>query len=106
MKKFNLELALAGEPVIDKEGNDVRQVHQFNFNDGSVILVGITKGVLQRYFPSQLSMKPIIKNGWVNIYTYNGKLMTSAVYSTEQRALNQKDRNSSYIKTILINDSK
>ena len=107
MEKFNLELALAGEPVIDYMGQEVTQITLFKFGNSSEALIGVVGNKrLVTLNDEDLFMKPKPLCGWANIYTYNGKLMTSAIYSTEQRALNQKDRNSGYVKTIFIDDSK
>jgi hypothetical protein len=50
MKKFNLQEALAGEPVISREGKQVTQLHLFEVNPSSnYSLYGVVDGHVESF---------------------------------------------------------
>lgn len=78
MKPFDLEAALAGAPVVTRDGIPVTQLTQFDINDGEP-LRGVRRGrVLSfqkdgRYTSSgdsndDLFMAPVKRVVWVNLY--------------------------------------
>jgi hypothetical protein len=79
MEKFNLERALAGEPVITREGREVTQLTYFKEAREQYNLVGLMEGVvctwneigtsiLGHETRSDLFMKPKENAIWVNVY--------------------------------------
>ena len=52
MKPWNLERALAGDPVITREGDPVTQLHQFNVDEpeNERSLYGVCNGTVMCWF--------------------------------------------------------
>lgn len=104
LKPFNLERALAGDPVVTKNGRKITELRFFStknehpvagFIDGSNQLQQWTvQG--QRYgkyseSDFDLFMAPIEKSGWIKIFTQQVgaiKATTSCIYDNEADALN------------------
>jgi hypothetical protein len=116
MKEFNLERALAGEPVITRDGRPVTQLTLFEIGGNFPL-----KGVVDRNFgtftktgsfhenrenhPWDLFMAPEKKFIWVNIYDYErGDVGISLSYSSYEEAVKNISTSDycSYIKTIEI----
>ena len=103
MKPFNLEQALAGAPVITREGTEVIRlftVPEANpehrlvavFDNGGVI-TSYEDGryhVAQDYY-NDLFMAPTKKEGWINVYNvYSLDVTGRNIYPTEEAALANK----------------
>jgi hypothetical protein len=98
MEQFNLERALAGEPVCTRDGNEVTQLVKFDI-DSSYNVHGVINRNAEcfkidgRYKDDGLSnkdlfMKPIENAIWVNVYKdYNGKLFAGCSYDSEKEAV-------------------
>lgn len=85
MKPFDLEKAKAGAPVITKEGLPVRIIC-FDRLQAQWPLCGLvktsenietfvcftTEGIASYSSSHQLCMAPVKKEGWINIYNYEG----------------------------------
>jgi hypothetical protein len=120
MEKFNLERALAGEPVITREGKEVTQLTYFKEAREQYNLVGLMEGVvctwnekgtsiLGHETSSDLFMKPKENAIWVNVYKNSfGKILLGSNWETEEEAIRFKDDdslNEGYLKTIKITES-
>jgi hypothetical protein len=88
MKPFDLQKALAGEPVVTREGKKVSEFYQFKTIDSQFDLFGIINGVLHgfdkygRYMAIEQSEYDLFMEEperWVNVYW-------SGVYQTEADA--------------------
>lgn len=110
LKPFNLERALAGDPVITRGGKKVLELHFFStpntcpiagFIDGSITLQRWTidgyeyedaTGILANESIFDLFMAPIEKSGFIKIFsTKNNEIIkaaTSCIYDNEADALN------------------
>lgn len=99
MKPFNLERALAGDPVMTRDGRPVTQLTFFKDAMGDTI-AGILEGYIELwredgYYHTMdrgdkdLFMAPKTKEGWINIYqtTTGGWRAFGPVYGTEQEAV-------------------
>jgi hypothetical protein len=116
MKKFNLERALAGEPVVTRNGKKVTELHLFKneiliqplygtiegVND---VLYWTTKGI---YNPTKESSWDLFmagekKSRWVNVYDYGDTLVIGDARSeSKEEAVISKYEGFKYIKTIEI----
>jgi hypothetical protein len=89
MEKFDLERALAGEPVCTRDGRDVTQLTKFDVKDKRC-LVGVVSGMLLSWTykgdcfgngkesKHDLVMKPKENAIWINLFKYvNGSLYTT-----------------------------
>jgi hypothetical protein len=115
MEKFNLERALAGDPVITRNGKEVTQLAKFNIQRDKQCLIGVLNHELERwtvdgnYFLSEteseqdLFMKPKENAIWINVYKKkDGFLYTTGVdYINEESAKASIDK-IGYLKTIKI----
>jgi hypothetical protein len=112
MEKFNLERALAGEPVITRDGSEVTRLFLIDV-DSKYKLVGVVKKSLLRwtdkgYFlditnksENDLFMKPKENAIWVNVYKNEYGKLFSRDYSSEEEAKESAD-NIGYLRTIKI----
>jgi hypothetical protein len=115
MEKFNLERALAGEPVCTRDGREVTQLTLFDI-DSRYQLRGVLKKEVVSwtndgdYYDDKdednqkdLFMKPKENAIWINVYkNENGFLYTTGVdFSSEESAKTSAD-NCGYIRTIKI----
>jgi hypothetical protein len=99
MEKFNLERALAGEPVCTRDGNEVTQLTYFEAPKDPYPVVGVLEGEVcgwqtnGRFLESEniskdLIMKPKENAIWVNLYKdYNGKLFAGCSHDSEKEAV-------------------
>jgi hypothetical protein len=82
MKPFNLQEALAGKPVVTRDGREVTDVTYFSTlrNSTSFKLRGVLEGYLRKFNDAgmyltnknlDLFMASTKKTGWVNIYREN-----------------------------------
>jgi hypothetical protein len=115
LKPFNLQDALAGKPVVTRQGKKVTQLHLFNTNaeeplfaiieDDEDVFCWSTNG---KYNPTKqtsfdLFMAPEKKSIWVNLYEYeNGQLWVGCYYNSLAEASQPGTHMGRYIKTIEI----
>jgi hypothetical protein len=99
MKKFDLQKALAGEPVVTRTGLKIQQLNYFDFEGILEPIVCKIEGIESiyhfykdgKYFNNLMHDKDLFMAGpekWVNIY-YNEHLnhvTTGAIYETEEEA--------------------
>jgi hypothetical protein len=116
MEEFNLERALAGEPVCTRDGRDVTQLVVFNLKSTDS-LYGVLDGELDRwtingfYYLNKiisehdLFMKPKENAIWINVYkNKEGHLFITGVeYPNEESAKESADE-FGYLKTLRITD--
>lgn len=116
MKPFNLERALAGDPVVTRGGQEVTQLHLFSAINCDYPLVGVvdndilafTKEGYYRIGDKKsafgLLMAPVKKEIWVNIYEggYTPFEVSSPFYS-EADAVKAVSGNGC-IKTVKIHE--
>lgn len=115
MKPFNLERALAGDPVCYRNGKEVLEWHYFEESSGASPIVSVTPeggfkthGIDGSYVKgdesdSDLVLKSVQKIGWINIYKTikTGEVFTSGnIHITKEKAQNCRDHDSRYDKTI------
>jgi hypothetical protein len=84
MKPFNLEEALAGKPVVTRDGREVTQLHRFS-GGYKYTLVGIVDNVSI----NDLFMASTKRTGYINIFSRNRpntKNYTSYIFDTLQEA--------------------
>lgn len=108
MKPFNLEQALAGKPVVTRDGRPVTQLHLFKV-DNPFPLCGLTennrihqwsengKQFLEGDNAGDLFMASEKKSGWINIYPM---CCSPSFYSSKKEAIAKS--NNSLVKTIYI----
>lgn len=113
MKPFNLSDALAGKPVVTRDGRTVSKVVLVD-DTLEHCLVAVISGKMfahnrqgQQYTTTEsdkdLFMASTKKSVWVNVYDEGGKLGVSKVkYDTEEECLQNITRKGKYIKTIEI----
>jgi hypothetical protein len=117
MEKFDLERALAGEPVCTRNGNEVTRLFLVDV-DSKYKLVGVVKKSLLRwtdkgYFlditnksENDLFMKPKENAIWVNVYKDNGtgELILGSAFKSEAQAkmVSAQPEHSEYVRTIKI----
>jgi hypothetical protein len=118
MKPFNLEKALAGEPVVTRDGREVTEIAYFHTKDSSEFnVVCIVKGISQWYTKEGNSAINIKTRNdlfmaeperWVNVYYDEriNKFWKSAFYNNEKFAKEVANGNAYYQATIQIKDSK
>jgi len=113
LKPFNLERALAGDPVVTGDGKNVSQLHMFNCED-PFCLYGVISGEtlpsafkvdgswgVQKYeVDKNLFMAPVKKEGWVNLSSSNDVYCNNCIYKTKEEAFVNKLIN--YIDTVKI----
>ena len=121
MKTFNLEEALAGKPVITRDGRKVTEIHHFKTvsDDEKFSVFSVIDGIVYSHYAngsylsneansgSDLFMEEPIVECWVNVYYWDGRIFTSRSFSTKEQAIaiiSNEDRN--YIETIKINYEK
>ena len=119
MKKFNLEEALAGKPVVTSQGLAVTQIVYFEKTHNAYQVFGVVNGEVeswtiqgkynQKYdnHNKDLFMLSEKKSIWINVYQDgNGKLWTSGDHDTRDLAEmvghNSQGITYKHIKTIEI----
>lgn len=114
MKPFNLEEALAGKPVITRDGREVTQLVKFDANYEKYTLYGVVNNIILRwtndgifYNKADLFMKSEKKSIWVNAYHDEDGIMLGVEYKSKEDAIKAIDNeNGNYIKTIEITNEK
>jgi hypothetical protein len=121
MEKFNLERALAGEPVITRDGKEVTQLVYFKDVINKDCVYGVLGNQITTWcidgkffhddpneFKADLFMKPKENAIWVNVYSKNSRIWTTegtdGGFKTEQEAKKDAQGDMYYIKTIRITD--
>jgi hypothetical protein len=116
MKPFDLEKALAGEPVVTRDGKEVTDIAYFPTKDDNYKVCGIlnkdcewftNKGFYIQEDDEHLKnlfMKEEIIESWVNLYQAGNEILTGGSYRTEELAKQKRDTKDGtiYIKTIKI----
>ncbi len=119
MKPFDLEKALAGEPVVTRDGRPVTQLIKFEaiVEDGYVIY-GVVNNKIFNFLDSGKYDKTFESHcfdlfmaepeRWVNVYYDEriNKFWKSAFYNNEKFAKEVANGNAYYQATIQIKDSK
>ncbi len=110
MKTFDLARALAGDPVVDVNGNEANQFHLFNLNKRYNTLICVINSELHyfdengRYDHNEyLFMAPKIKTYWINIFKnpYNIIYTDTRTYQSKHEAIEFNILHGlEYIKTI------
>ena len=99
MKPFNLERALAGDPVVTRDGRPVTQLASFKAK-GQNTLYGVIDGYVGSWtpegrwsvdveLPNDLFMAPTKRGGWMNVYTRGNDHYVARggdIYESEERA--------------------
>lgn len=119
MEKFNLERALAGEPVITRDGRDVTEIHFFETCTKGYAVIAIIEGekfgfTNNGYYLNNsaehrldLFMKPKVVEAWINVYlSLTNEIFVSGNYHSEEQAKKNIIEPKSYIKTIKITNEK
>ena len=119
MKPFDLEKALAGEPVVTRDGRPVTQLIKFEaiVEDGYVIYGVVNNkifnfldsGKYDRTFESHcFDLFMAEPERWINIHfdPKDGHIFYGVVYQSETDALKDKDKMSHYQATIKLKDYK
>jgi hypothetical protein len=114
MEKFNLERALAGEPVCTRDGRDVTQLTYFKIYS-NYQLWGVLNQVMYGWdldgktdnikdTPTDLVMKPKENAIWVNLYKRtDGSLFVGITdHESEEAAKKEGSSRQKYIRTIKI----
>ena len=115
MKPFNLEEALAGKPVVTRQGIPVTQIVHFKNVNNRYEIFGVLNNeieswtILGEYNKSlnnharDIFMLPEKKSIWVNVYKgYDNEVVLGDHYPTLDRAKSQIISDNTYIKTIEI----
>lgn len=122
MKPFNLEEALAGKPVVTRDGRKVTEIYHFKTasDETKYVLYAVIEGAIHTYLlngfymsrginDTDLFMEERLIECWVSLYgTIYGEIWVGDVCNTYESALIRKDSEcgdeSYYIKTIKINN--
>lgn len=119
MKPFNLQEALAGKPVVTRDGRKVTEIYHFKTGTSVYSVHACIDGCIREYTQRgtyyetgngsdfDLFMEEPVVEGWVNILcTSDGILrVSSTVYATKELALaNICAHSCNYVKTIKIDN--
>lgn len=125
MKEFNLDRALAGEPVVTRNGKCVSEIHHFLTATPEHQVAAIIEGDLfsfhcsGRFLSSEademdLFMAPVKKQEWANIYYHLDKKLPTGqfytlgntVYESEEAAIKYVEviGAANYMKSVLIRE--
>jgi hypothetical protein len=117
MKPFDLQKALAGEPVVTKNGQSVSQLTLFSLTKDDYCIYGVIEGRIQRWTligqydfnhkNHDLDLFIGEREQWVNIH-FNAKpqrFFGGLIYESEADALKDKDKMPNYQATIKVKDS-
>lgn len=114
MEPFDLERALAGEPVVTRDGREVTEIHFFKTDQGDYPLIAVIDENQEAFTKdgffassreeceSDLFMKPKVVEGWINVYQEGDSIWTSFAHESEERAKQTIGKFATYIKTIKI----
>lgn len=120
MKEFNLDRALAGEPVVTRNGKCVSEIHHFLTATPEHQVAAIIEGDLfsfhcsGRFLSSEademdLFMGPVKKQEWYNVYSHVNSItmpysLGSGAYPSEDAAKQAAEGADNYIKSVLIRE--
>lgn len=111
MKPFNLEEAIAGKPVITRDGEDVKELHYFKncnelfVNSGGSVNRYSNQSDISRYFGTgedsyrDLFMAPIAKTGYIVIIRSASSrdfVLCGKIYASEAAAVGDCNFNYPY----------
>ena len=113
MKAFDLEKALAGEPVVTRDGRAVTQLHCFDVaNDYLYPLYGVINGAIVQFRihgKSEVAENPYDlfmaePERWVNVYFNNqiGNACCGIIYPSEAKAKDNISSSQYYQTTIKL----
>jgi hypothetical protein len=116
MEKFNLERALAGEPVITRNGKEVTQLVYFKDVIQKDCVYGVIGNQIKCWcidgkffhddpneFGGDLFMKPKENAIWVNLYKSTiGHIYLGEEFKTEKEAIDDAKGEPGFIRTIKI----
>jgi hypothetical protein len=115
MKDFNLKEALAGKPVITRDGKKVKQLTQFDSETSNLfgvvdnsLISWYNDGVYSSNYKSNFDLFMETENVsiWVNVYYDGDNIYIGHKHSIEQLALEVSKNSIHYIKTIEITNEK
>ena len=98
MKLFNLSEALAGKPVVTRDGRKVTELHHFKTANEPDRIIAVIGGVAIRFYEegnylssseheNDLFMAPETVTKWINIYDgHDGYYGGGVFYNTEKEA--------------------
>jgi len=113
MKPFNLEKALAGEPVVTRDGTKVTEIHNFSTRHGEMTVFAIIEGSFLTFSKSGKHYSTIVDSEfdlfmadtekWVNVYYNKEKDLAfcSETYESEIEARTGR-LHTHYITTIQV----
>jgi hypothetical protein len=118
MEKFNLERALAGEPVITRNGKEVTQLVYFKDVIHKDCVYGVIGNQIKNWcidgkyfhddpneFGADLFMKPKENAIWVNVYKReDGSLFLGHEFNTEKEAIDDAKGERGFVKILRITD--
>jgi hypothetical protein len=113
MIKFDLERALAGEPVITRDGRKVKELTRFNTCNQIESIVGTIDGMLNlfdgegkhsTFETADLFMDSKVIKGWFNVYCREGVLHIGTSYISEEQAKINGKSAPDYITTFKISN--
>lgn len=118
MKPFNLQLALAGKPVVTRDGRKVAEIYHFKTLKSDYTVHASIDGYNREYTTegmyynngsesvADLFMEEPVVEKWVNIYCHNkkGDMWIGELWSSYKEAIDSKGDDAHYIKTIKINN--
>jgi hypothetical protein len=112
MKTFDLTKALAGEPVVTRDGEKVTEIYYFQTSNEGRKLVSVIGGKTYSHFEDgtiskfnevnyDLFMAPKVKTFYVNVYkNEDGEIFMGCVADSLQKTKEIRDINVSFLKTI------
>lgn len=114
MEKFDLERALAGEPVVTRDGREVTEIHFFETCTKGYAVIAIIEGdkfgfTNNGYYLDNstkhrldLFMKPKVVECWFNVYGNDNAIRISNVCHSSEEKAKAKAEPYGYIKTIKV----
>jgi hypothetical protein len=118
MKPFDLEKALAGEPVVTRDGRPVTQLVMFEAIEEEYCLCGVLERSITGWLVNgkiwniteshRRDLFMADPERWINIHfdPKDGHIFYGVVYQSETDALKDKDKMSHYQATIKLKDYK
>ena len=120
MKPFNLEEALAGKPVVTRDGLKVTEIYHFKTGTSAYSVHACIDGRIKEYTQRgtyyeklngsdfDLFMEEPIIEGWVNVYCVNDNyIYISSTHESAEKAIESSKHSGDakyYIKTIKIDN--
>jgi hypothetical protein len=108
MKPFNLERALAGAPVVTRDGREVTQLKLFDIPGDTDPLWGVVNECLESWTADgrwrdeedslDLFMAPVVKEGWAGIYHYSDGWQVGGPIHATEKEVTDKGMRAAYVK--------